>query len=164
MTAGANWDNIDSPDMRAHNDYAINAGDTDYRHGNGDYSDFTGIAYHRSLVKVKDVTDGTTNTYLLAEKYMNALTYFSGGNWGDDCSVYGGHDWDIVRWAFIDYTAAQDTPGRDMPAGFGSPHPGGMHATLCDGSVRTISYSIDPITHTRLGNRRDGIVLNMTDL
>ena len=159
------WNNIDGVDLRAHNDYAINAGDTDFEHDfDHDYSDHTGIAFHKSLIKVKDVTDGTTNTYLVGEKYMNSDTYYSGSNWGDDCSVYVGHDWDIVRWAYIDYTPREDTPGLPMPAGFGSVHPGGMHVVLCDGAVRSISYSIDPFVHTQLGNRRDGIPIDMSEL
>ena len=39
---------------------------------------------------------------------------------------------------------------------YGSAHSNGFGMALCDGSVRTISYSIDLTTHGRLANRHDG--------
>ena len=42
----------------------------------------------------------------------------------------------------------------------GSAHAAGFNIALCDGSVRTISYSIDAATHANLGNRKDGVAIN----
>ena len=117
-------------------------------------------------------TDGTTNTYLAGEKYINPDSYFNGGSWGDDCCVYSGHDWDIVRWTWADpsdplidnYAPRQDRPALILPQRFGSAHPGALHFVLCDGSVRAISYSIDPFVHTQLGNRKDGIPVDISAL
>jgi prepilin-type processing-associated H-X9-DG protein len=47
---------------------------------------------------------------------------------------------------------------------FGSAHSSGFNATFCDGSVRLISYTIDPNTHKALGNRQDGKVIDATSL
>jgi len=154
---GVRWDNIGATRALARNDYAINAGDTLVRHGYGDYSDFTGIAFHKSLIKIKDVTDGTTKTYLAGEKYINPDSYDAGTSWGDDCCVYSGADWDIQRWTHIRYRPLHDRPGFAAPERFGSAHPGGLNFVLCDGSVRTVNYEIDPITHRLLGNRNDGM-------
>ena len=37
-----------------------------------------GICYRRSKVTIAMISDGTSNTYLLGEKYMNAASYSSG--------------------------------------------------------------------------------------
>ena len=47
---------------------------------------------------------------------------------------------------------------------FGSAHPAGANISFCDGSVRIISYTIDPAVHWYLGNRMDGQVIDAKDL
>lgn len=32
--------------------------------------------------------------------------------------------------------------------------------SLCDGSVRLVCYTIDPLTHIHLGNRHDGYTID----
>ena len=47
---------------------------------------------------------------------------------------------------------------------FGSPHAGGWDVVFCDGSVHSISYSIDLDTHRWLGDRKDHQPLDATNL
>ena len=49
---------------------------------------------------------------------------------------------------------------RRMSERFGSAHLSGFHMTMCDGSVRNISYEINPRIHVQLGNRHDGVPLD----
>jgi prepilin-type processing-associated H-X9-DG protein len=51
-------------------------------------------------------------------------------------------------------------PGFDFRLRFGSPHSSGCNFAFCDGSVRTVSYQIDPEVHRRLGNRKDGLPID----
>jgi len=65
-----------------------------------------------------------------------------------------GENEDICRWTYN--RPAQDRPGVLTARQFGSSHPGGWNVALCDGSARTVSYTIDPRVHLCLGNRKDG--------
>lgn len=53
--------------------------------------------------------------------------------------------------------AREDTPGYNNSGIFGSAHAGAWNVVLCDGSVHSVSYSIDGEMHRRLGNRKDGM-------
>jgi prepilin-type N-terminal cleavage/methylation domain-containing protein/prepilin-type processing-associated H-X9-DG protein len=129
-------------------------------------SDITGICFQRSEVTMACIRDGASNTYLAGEKYINPDYYLDGGDPGDDWSMYTGQQDDIVRsvgWPDKSYSSGyypfppkQDTPGVTDNNVFGSAHAGGLNMAFCDGSVHTISYTIDSEIHRRLGNRADG--------
>jgi prepilin-type N-terminal cleavage/methylation domain-containing protein len=120
----------------------------------------TGIAFCGSLIKMADVSDGATNTYLLGEKYVNPDHYATGQDYGDDEAAFIGQNNDVVRWsgdtATDLYELVQDTPGGGWINAFGSAHGNSLNMALCDASVRSINYTIDLSIHRRLCNRMDG--------
>jgi prepilin-type N-terminal cleavage/methylation domain-containing protein len=118
----------------------------------------TGISYLRSEVALAWITDGTSNTYLVGEKYANPDSYADGRGVGDNEGFYSGFIDDNHRDSAG--LPDQDTPGVDNPNIFGSAHASAFNMTLCDGSVRSISYMIDVSTHRYLGNREDGVPLD----
>jgi prepilin-type processing-associated H-X9-DG protein len=119
--------------------------------------------YSRNIVKMADITDGTSNTYLIGEKYVDADTYDNAEDVGDSGCAYIGHDWSICRWTYYDpttpsnsYSPMQDRSGSQSPYVFGSAHPVGLNMVFCDGSVHLIGYTIDSAIHALLGSRHDG--------
>ena len=154
----------------ARTDYAANATATNSSDFNGpdteseeetftwqSSSNYWGIIYQRSETRMADITDGTSNTLLIGEKYLNPDNYETGRDGGDNENMYTGHNNDNLRWAQTQIGAPrQDQPGYASSFLFGSPHPSGINMSYCDGSVRTINYSIDPTTFYYLGNRKDG--------
>lgn len=109
----------------------------------------------------KQVPDGTTNTYMVGEKFLDSLAYSGDGtlNGGDNHSFSSGWDWDTQRFATPEWPPLPDTPNANFYQMFGSAHPAAWHALLCDGSVRGASYDIDVTAHMRLANRFDGEVV-----
>lgn len=169
--------NMGQPDMAARTDYAANAGDfyfnevdsfkntvTTYAQADSfswpPNPGYTGVFYYRSVTRMADIVDGTSYTYLIGEKYINADHYATGEDGGDNQYVFQGFDRDICRWGDAAHTPLQDTPGITHYYSFGSAHANGCHIALCDGSVQTISYTIDGATHANLANRSDGYVID----
>jgi prepilin-type N-terminal cleavage/methylation domain-containing protein len=149
-------------DAATRSDYAANAGDLE---GAGTISSLnqmwsvcTGtIAHHEYRpVKMRDILDGLNKTYLFGEKYMDSNQYMSGDDFGDIVPMYMSITFGTVRFGDRSIPPARDEAGKGDPRPFGSAHPGGWNVVLCDGSVHSISYAIDPVTHGRLANRHDG--------
>jgi prepilin-type N-terminal cleavage/methylation domain-containing protein/prepilin-type processing-associated H-X9-DG protein len=122
------------------------------------FANCTGICHQRSMIKMAEITDGTSNTYLVGEKYLNPNDYFTGDCYSDDESAFSGDDWDQTRWTIT--PPRQDTQGYADMNIFGSAHAGNFNMAFCDGSVHPVNYSIDSIVHQYLGNRRDGKMID----
>ncbi|MHB1036757.1 MAG: DUF1559 family PulG-like putative transporter [Pirellulales bacterium] len=166
--------NIDVPTVAAHTDYAGNQGTGPGFWTTGPF-DITGTDPPPSFWKspyrfngpiaqcgeigVATVYDGLSNTLLIGEKSLDADHYTDGER--DVFPMYVGHTGSstLPVWARNvsnghDLMPAQDTPGSEVC--FGSAHHGGWNAVFCDGSVRTLPYTMAPEIYLRIGNRSDG--------
>lgn len=142
-----------------------------------------GRAWSRDMpVRIAQITDGTSNTLLLGEKWLRPNRYLM-GDWMDDHNFASSRDPDILRIG--DRAPIPDTmnnPGtglwtadgnnniccewnRDptnqspsMRVGtyFGGAHPGAMASLLADGSVRGISFNVSQQVFASVANKEDG--------
>lgn len=131
----------------------------------------SGIMYYHSDVGVQQITDGTSKTYLIGEKYVfpdgyegTSNTTGPGFTFGENQALYTGFEWDNGRVAWNENKALpqeyfqprQDQPGYDNYGAFGSAHSAVFNMAFCDGSVQGIAYDIDATAHRWLANRFDG--------
>jgi prepilin-type N-terminal cleavage/methylation domain-containing protein/prepilin-type processing-associated H-X9-DG protein len=126
------------------------AGDTGFIWDNP--NNYNGVIFLRSEVRLPDVRGGTSNTYLLGEKYLNPANYFNGQDSGDNETLYCGFNNDVNRVTF-------DPPARDRlnfnsTTIFGSMHDFGLNMAMCDGSVTTVAYTVSRSVWQPMGSRR----------
>jgi prepilin-type N-terminal cleavage/methylation domain-containing protein len=138
-------------------------------------------------VTMSSITDGTSNTLLLGEKWLRPDQYNSGA-WNDDHNLISSLDQDGMRigdrppirdtiknpFTGAGVTASQNNPCCDywrdpndrlpsprLGSYFGGAHPSGMNGLLADGSVRHIFWSIDQTTFFNLCHKSDGNIVRL---
>jgi prepilin-type N-terminal cleavage/methylation domain-containing protein len=141
------------------NSCEISPGPTSYSDGDRDSyawpSGINGVSFIASEIKIGDILDGTSNTILIGEKYLQVEGYETGDNPQDNECAYTGYNNDVYRNTNRANSPAQDTPGLNKGCAFGSAHPSGFLAVFCDGSVHSLPYTIDLPVFENLGNRED---------
>lgn len=129
------------------------------REDGGDYFRQDGITFAQSRVEIGDIKDGTSKTYLVGEKYLTSTNYTNGADPADDQNILLGHDRDVNGYAHRQLLPFRDLPNNQKNWNFGSAHTSVWNAVFCDGSVRSLPFSINPLTHEAFGGRDDGLLL-----
>ncbi len=112
-----------------------------------------GIMYWNSIVRLRDITDGTSNTFLVGER----------------CVTSGAGIWPGVGSNEFENDAVTEcshgSRPNHSPTSFSSAHPDGVQFLFCDGRVEFLNETIQskPVsegdlgTYQRLANRHDGL-------
>jgi hypothetical protein len=174
-----------SPAALARGDYAANMGSgvpPNHYRGGGSYTPASlgdrmtdaewtatfglapdGLIYRRSQVRMKDIADGLSKTYVVGEKFIDPTKIASGISDDDDQSLFSGFDRDKVRVGCVppyrdqaNFDPKDVHGGYPVPLAYGSAHPDACGIALADGSVRSVAYTIDPAIHRGLSSRNDG--------
>jgi prepilin-type N-terminal cleavage/methylation domain-containing protein/prepilin-type processing-associated H-X9-DG protein len=155
-----------------------NFGSTTYSQYAGDNKP-TGVVFGRSEINFRQIPDGTSQTYMVGEKYMSKDEYDSGLDFGDNEPAFSGNNTDTLRITCNhrgprgplllrpDQPGSSDDglnggkvtdPGYGGELIFGSAHAAGFNMAMCDGSVTLVTFNIDPEIHRARGHRYDGVV------
>lgn len=142
----------------------------------------TSVLYMNSKTKLRDITDGSSNTMAAAESLVGGIYYDYGNGVNGPlpaCSnnptgtpkTGRGRSWffgdNAIEWGFTTTfppNALTETGGCKSYQEFGnsdagSKHEGGAHILLCDGAVRFVSENMHLPTWQNLGDKADGNVL-----
>ncbi|WP_437204023.1 DUF1559 domain-containing protein [Planctomicrobium sp. SH664] len=114
-------------------------------------------------VRIRDVTDGTSNTLLMGEtttmcgdgfdgQHMSWYRFQSNGN--AISTIFPPNH--LGTCPGIGACLSGSSGQYQMRHGYRSFHPGGVHVLLADGSVRFLSQNIDHWMFQNLGDRADG--------
>jgi prepilin-type N-terminal cleavage/methylation domain-containing protein len=130
-------------------------------------------------ISLVGITDGTSNTVLVCEKWLHPKQW--GNDGGDnEAWVNAGWDEDVVRIGGGSFTYTNPVSGASVtiprtpqpdslapnPSSgavwnqqFGSSHPAGVNTLLCDGSIRVVNFSVDPAVWAAACSRNGGETL-----
>ncbi|NLF69368.1 MAG: DUF1559 domain-containing protein [Candidatus Anammoximicrobium sp.] len=113
------------------------------------YGPPTGVFYQNSGTQFRDVTDGTSQTFMFGERSFRSYNLNVGAanalGFSPQVSGYTSRNRSILGALGIPYYGINWTLTNRVhqTRGFHSQHPGGVQFALCDGSVRFVSENID---------------------
>jgi len=159
-----------------HGNYVLDAGDDYFNPGGYQNSaKLNGLFYVFSRTSIRDIRDGTTSTLFASEIILSP-----------DGPVGSGREDIRGRYHNVRHAGAlfstkyppntsqpdrhnycisiKDAPctqtGTDVIVSARSYHPGGVNASLADGSVRFMSEDVDPVLYQALGTRDGGELIS----
>jgi len=174
-------------DLIAKGDYAMNGGTFYLQEEYGSCTatpdtwqdrPFDGVAYLRGQLKLRDILDGTSQTFMLGEKTKQPCRYERSDH-ADHHGVYRAGEEALVFCSrspdryYYNIGSQDNLPWRDQDhhSGFycnnrpdqrtiqyryGSAHPSIFHVVMCDGSVHALGYAIDGIVCESYSTRKGG--------
>ena len=146
-----------------------------------------GIMYPFSKIKQGQITDGTSNTFLIGEMSWNhgrsAPWYLGSADWAGEFDTPEEviakldrtgpgvwiHNSAQIRWALMERSNEGDATLRpanvlrtaQSDLSFGSVHPGGAHFCTADGSARFVNNDADVVVLRAYASRHDGTVVTL---
>jgi len=115
-----------------------------------------GILSGNSNVRLRDLTDGSSVTFAVGERAMEAgPAAWAGVHYNQIQGISGSATAQDNDGHFVLASTGAGLPVERDGYGFSSAHSGGLHMLLCDGSVRFVGESIDAAVWSNLGNRSD---------
>ena len=121
-----------------------------------------------AVARIRDVTDGTSNTIHMGEILPSCNDHSCGGFWATNgINFHAGtatpiNEFTTCPWANsvqVRFPACTAPSNWNIGWAFRSMHSGGAQFLLVDGSVRFISENIDYSTYQYLGGRADGNIV-----
>ncbi len=91
---------------------------------------------------IRDVTDGTSNTFVFMETTFKHASESLGAMYGPFLHAYSAYGEVIPTWRGINNPQSTSYPDRPWYSSASSRHTGGCHALLADGTVRFIGQNI----------------------
>ena len=174
----SDWAGIYGPEASQgfHGNYVFCAGSTVF--GNGGVSQETlngsqlnGVAFALSGVRLAEIQDGTSHTFLGSEIILSPDNERANDLRGRYYNSWEGNNWFSTlyppntsvgdRSSFcisLPEAPCQPLGSRNVVQSARSYHPGGVNTLLCDGSVSRSGNSIDPVVWQGLGTRAGGEV------